>query len=127
MTCTSNTAATLTKIQTIVLDFSECIIDTPCITTTDTTTVTSSTSTAADTTYNNITECSTIDPNCIKSTNHTTSVSFSDVDGLLPLTLYECVIQLTVDNYTSAKSIPTLIFTPAAVITGTSKLLTQLL
>ncbi|VDI75919.1 thrombospondin 2/3/4/5 [Mytilus galloprovincialis] len=152
VTCTSNTAATLTKIQTIVLDFSECIIDTPCNTTADTTTVTSSTSTsddttytstaadttytstaadttytptAADTTYNHITECSTIDPNCIKSTDHTTSVSFSDEDGLRPLTLYECVIQLTVDNYTSAKSVPTLIFTQAAVIAGTKNETTE--
>ncbi|CAC5377833.1 THBS2S [Mytilus coruscus] len=121
VTCTSNTAATLTKIQTVELDFSKCIIVTPCNTTTDNTTVTSSNSTAANTT---VTDCNTVDSNCTKSTDHTTSVSFSDVDGLLPQTLYECVIQLTVDNYTSAKSVPTFIFTPA-VITG--KFLTQLL
>jgi len=47
------------------------------------------------------------------TTNHSASVSFTDVDGLQPLTLYECVIQLTVNNYTSAKSIPTSIYTPA--------------
>ncbi|XP_052067581.1 uncharacterized protein LOC127706896 isoform X1 [Mytilus californianus] len=116
VTCTSNTAATLTKIQTVVLDFSECIIVTPCNTTTDNTTVTSSNSTAANTTV--LTDCNTIDPNCTKSTDHTTSVSFSDVDGLLPQTLYECVIQLTVDNYTSAKSVPTFIYAPAVITVG---------
>lgn len=117
MTCTSNTAATLTTIETVVLDFPECIIHTPCNTTANNTTVTSSNSTATNTTA---TDCNSIDSNCTKSTDHTTSVSFSDLDGLLPMTLYECVIELTVDNYTSAKSVPTFIFTPA-VITGTGK------
>ncbi|VDI79459.1 Hypothetical predicted protein [Mytilus galloprovincialis] len=121
VTCTSNTAATLTTLQTVVLDFPECIINTPCNTTADNTTVTSSNSTTTNTT---VTDCSTIDSNCTKSTDHTTSVSFGDVDGLLPLTLYECVIELTVDNYTSAKSVPTFIFTPA-VITGSGNETTE--
>lgn len=47
------------------------------------------------------------------TTNHSASVSFTDIDGLRPVTLYECVIQLTVNNYTSARGIPTSIYAPA--------------
>jgi hypothetical protein len=55
-----------------------------------------------------------LDERCVNfTTNHSASVSFTDVDGLQPLTLYECIIQLTVNNYTSAKGIPTSIYTPA--------------
>jgi hypothetical protein len=42
----------------------------------------------------------------IPSTSHKASVSFSDTDGLLPLNSYDCFIQLEVDDYLSAKSIP---------------------
>ena len=64
-------------------------------------------------------DCS-LNDRCVNfTTSHSASVSFTDVDGLQPLTLYECVIQLTVNNYTSAKSIPTYIYTPTPTgITG---------
>ncbi|XP_052065857.1 protein artichoke-like [Mytilus californianus] len=46
----------------------------------------------------------------IPSTSHSASVTFKDTDGLLPLNSYDCVIQLEVNGYTSAKSIPETVY-----------------
>ena len=90
VTCTSKTAATLTKTTTVIIEFPVCLNTTSTMSTNNTTSNTSE---------------------CEKSTEHTASISFTDSDGLLPLTLYECVIQLTVNNYMSAKSVHTLLNT----------------
>ena len=117
VTCTSKTAATLTKTQTVIIEFPICLNTTSetCNSTSSNATMSTSNSTADNSTVDtcNITMNNTTSntSECEKSTEHTVSIKFTDTDGLLPLTLYECVIQLTVNNYTSAKSVHTLLYT----------------
>ena len=62
--------------------------------------------TCTSTTTTTLTKTETVTITTIPSTSHKASVSFSDTDGLLPFNSYDCFIQLEVDDYLSAKSIP---------------------
>ena len=110
VTCTSKTAATLTKTTTVIIEFPVCLNTTSetCNSTSSNSTADNSTVDACNIAMNNTTSNTS---ECEKSTEHTASINFTDSDGLLPLTLYECVIQLTVNNYASAKSVHTLLNT----------------
>lgn len=55
---------------------------------------------------------------CYNVSYHSAEVTFTDVDGMLPLTTYECDIKMRVDDYTSANSIPVFVYTPATSSTG---------
>ncbi|XP_071121965.1 uncharacterized protein [Mytilus edulis] len=55
---------------------------------------------------------------CYTVSYHSAEVTFTDVDGMLPLTTYECDIKMRVDDYTSANSIPVFVYTPATSSTG---------
>lgn len=50
---------------------------------------------------------------CPNSTEHNATVTFTSDDSVSSNTLYECVIQLEVDNYVSAKSVPSFVKTGA--------------
>ena len=55
---------------------------------------------------------------CTTVSNHRAEITFTNTDGVLPLTTYECAIQLRSNGYTSSKSIPAFVHTPATSSSG---------
>ena len=103
-----DSSCTPTPIDNTVITSTDCLID--CLLT-DGTVSNSGCTRSCIRTSADLTVCTTV-------SNHSAEVTFTNTDGVLPLTTYECAIQLRSNGSTSAKSIPAFVHTPATSSSG---------